>query len=86
VITLPTHVFWFLLVWTCVLWYACLIVYIGRKGAQDIRSRLSSLRKPPEQTTGEGSPKTTAAGQYLPKSVETSDFANMMLQVVQEYV
>ena len=52
--SLPSHLFWFLLVCASVLWYASLIVYIGWKGVHDIRIMLAGLRKPSHRADGAG--------------------------------
>lgn len=38
------HGFWFLLVWTCVVWYSTITIYVCIRGAADIRQMLRDLK------------------------------------------
>ncbi|MCL5098725.1 MAG: hypothetical protein M1608_14580 [Candidatus Omnitrophica bacterium] len=45
--------FWLLLTLACIVWYSVVTVYVGIRGAMDIKSmlaRLSALQKDPEPT------------------------------------
>ncbi len=41
---MPSHPLWLALVLACVVWYCVLTVYVGIRGAFDIRSMLDQLR------------------------------------------
>jgi hypothetical protein len=40
--------FWWLLAWTCVLWYSTLTIYVAFKGVFDIKTMLRRLRAGPK--------------------------------------
>jgi hypothetical protein len=52
---IPGHWFWWLLVMTCLLWYAFVTVYVAVKGTKDVRSMLNALtgRRNGAERTGE---------------------------------
>jgi hypothetical protein len=37
--------FWWLLTWSCVIWYATVTVYVSVRGALDIRGMLARLER-----------------------------------------
>jgi hypothetical protein len=39
------EVFWWLLVWACVVWYSTLTAYVAVKGVKDIRQMLAQLKR-----------------------------------------
>lgn len=38
------HVFWFILIWTCVVWYCTTTIYVAIQGGIDIKEMLRRLR------------------------------------------
>ena len=40
----PKHLFWYVLLWACLIWYASLLLYVGWKGFGDIRRMIRGLR------------------------------------------
>ncbi len=50
-VSLPVHLFWWLLVMACVIWYGTITVYVAFRGSADIRRMLRHLGslKPPEK-------------------------------------
>jgi hypothetical protein len=41
-----SELFWWLLIWACVLWYSTLTLYVAVKGIADIKQMLSRLKRP----------------------------------------
>ena len=46
------HSLWFWLAWACVIWYSTVTVYVGVRGAFDIKHMLRNL-KDNQQASGE---------------------------------
>lgn len=47
------HGIWFWLVWTCVLWYSTITIYVSVKGAFDIKHMLAKLQKNHDEANAE---------------------------------
>jgi hypothetical protein len=67
------HPLWFWLVWACVLWYSTVTLYVGIKGAVDIRQMLRGLKArgkeaPPDNPPGPGGARDTGHEATLPGS------------------
>lgn len=41
--------FWHFLIWTCVIWYSTITIYVAVRGAFDIRSMLARLKSGEEK-------------------------------------
>lgn len=39
------HLFWFLLICACMIWYSTITLYVAIKGSRDIRGMLGDLRR-----------------------------------------
>lgn len=37
--------FWHILIWSCVIWYSTITIYVAVRGASDIRSMLGRLKE-----------------------------------------
>jgi hypothetical protein len=41
-----SETFWWLLTWTCVVWYSTLTLYVAVRGLADIKKMLAQLQRP----------------------------------------
>ena len=57
------HWFWWLLTVVCIIWYSTITIYVGIRGAYDIKTMLAALQKvKDEENTG---PPVAAQGEKI---------------------